>query len=157
MLCSFDCSIFTHTDTDLIKLDEEGNEVSRIPMLPSSNDEVRSITINEFNSEILFAVTVVSNGLLNHVAYTLNSKDVLSTLGCKNYSPALMNSNSIYYSQYVKTDDPCSPFLFFCDSDKCTVIPLVNVGYLATINNLQLPSTKTPAQTMKITYEIYDE
>lgn len=149
---------FTHIDTDVVKADENGNEISRIPILKVITDEVWSITVNEFNGEILFAINVQGSGSsATHIPYTLNSKDVLSTLGCNSFSPVVAHLNSPMYSQYVQTDDPCSPFLFFSDGYFCSIIPVVNVGYLATINNLQSPITKTSAQTMKITYEIYDE
>lgn len=147
----------SHADTDLVKLDERGNEVSRIPMLRTNAEDIKSVTINEFNGEILFG-TVPSSGSSFHYTYALNTKDTLGVISNLNY-PTTTQSNGNYaeYSQYIKTDDPCSPFAYYNDATRGIIIPLVNTGYLATINNLQAPITKTPAQTMKITYEIYDE
>lgn len=66
--------------------------------------------------------------------------------------------NGAVVDQIIRTEDKSSPYLYFSDGGYgCRIIPVLNSAYLATINNLQTPIVKTPAQTMKITYEIYDE
>ena len=149
---------FTHNDTDLIKLDEQGNEVGRIKALSDADDAVRSLTINDFNGEVLIGIKPVYYKYNTSLTvYSLNDSDTVYALSHYSTPPVLHNDSNASMCQYVKTDDPNSPFIFYSDAYVGNIIVLVNTGYLATINNLQSPITKTPAQTMKITYEIYDE
>lgn len=149
---------FPHTSTDLVKMDEEGREVKRIQALQNMDDIVKSVIVNDLTGEIMFTTRPAKDTFNLHIAHTLNTNDTVSTLNCMYYMPVRQTADdNNTFSHYVKTDDPGSPFLFYNIAQSGNIIPLVNMGYLATINNLQSPITKTSAQTMKITYEIYDE
>lgn len=148
---------FPHSSTELIKVDEQGQEVSRMNFLNTTSDVVFSYAINEFNKEITFGIGI-GNGGYSYVTYTLNAKDQLGVLSQGIYPCASHASRSSPpHAHYVKTDDPNSPFVYYSDPTYLSIIPMVNMGYLATINNLKTPILKTAAQTMKITYEIYEE
>lgn len=151
---------FTHNDGNIVKVDGEGMKVSTIPFMPSRADVVKSVTVSDINGEILFGLKLNSESAYDRYStYTMDAKDVVGTVAQNTY-PCAHNSSSVTsppYAQYLKTDDPHGLFVFFYDPYYSCIIPLVNTGYLATINNLQMPITKTAAQTMKITYEIYDE
>lgn len=152
---------FFHNDTYITKLDEQGQEVGKINFLSASNDAVYSVTINEYNEEITFGIYLGSGvSVTAYMTYTLSAEDEIGKLNYSTSYPCSSHwkvTSSPPHPQYVKTDEPNSTFVFFNDPYYSRIVPLVNTGYLATINNLQTPITKTSAQTMKITYEIYDE
>ena len=143
---------------DVIKLDENGQELARIPLLENQSDELRGVMINEYNNEITFTVKYWTNLESETVPAVLNSRDEIAMRGNKTKIAVTCNTSieTGAYPQFFKTDDQQGPFVYF--AEMCgSITPLINSAYLATINNLQLPITKTSAQTMKITYEIYDE
>ena len=121
--------------------------------------------IDEFSGNILLYTTNTDgtsfangNGCIPMV---LRPDGSISSM-CTGTYPAVNNTgwatSNMLYSQFIKTDDMNSPFLYFSDAGyAANIVPVVNSAYIATINNLQTPIVKTAAQTMKITYEIYDE
>lgn len=147
-----------HTHLDMVKLDEHGQELARIPMLESQFDEIHGVTINEYNNEITFSIKYQTGSDVNPYPAVLNSKDEIAVHANRKYYT--VSSGNIaetgLFPQFVKTDDQQGPFVYFADTAG-GITPLLNSAYLATINNLKMPITKTSAQTMKITYEIYDE
>ena len=146
-------------DMDIVKLDEEGREVGKIPLLDNLNDDIYGVMINEYNNEIILSVRLYGVGSNYCRTVVINDKDEISRRS-SDTRPAVMFNSIIsdlgVYPQYVKTDDSDGLFVYFADPSG-GVTPLLNTGYLATVNNLQMPITKNSAQTMKITYEIYDE
>ena len=147
-------------DTDMIKLDSQGQEVGRIALLTNYMDQVRTISINDYNGDVILGLKLNSTSVDSfYTSYVLDSSDEVHAVSYGNNGCVtnLSTSTSIPYSQYINMEDPNSPFIYFSNADNGDIIPLVNTGYLATINNLKAPIVKTPAQTMKITYEIYDE
>ena len=146
-----------HNDVNIIKVDAQGQQVGSFPFLRAATDQARGAVINEYNNEILFSVYTGDQTCYLPVA--VNGRDETAFRAINNSSFRNISHNSVTsgpYPQYVKTDDPDSLFVYFGQLGE-NITPLVNTGYLATINNLQTPITKTAAQTMKITYEIYDE
>ena len=148
------------TDMDIVKLDKEGNEVGRIPLLKETNDDIYGVMINEYNNEIILCLRPYTGGGISYYTATvINARDEISKRSGGARPDVVHDTATSYigaYPQYVKTDDSDSMFVYYADLNG-GVTPLLNSGYLATINNLQMPITKTSAQTMKITYEIYDE
>lgn len=146
-------------DKDIVKLDEEGNEVGRITLLDGPDDDIYGAMINEYNNEIILCLKPYGGGTNYYTTAVINGKDEVSRRSNGGRPSVMYNSfftNIGAYPQYVKTDDSDSLFVYFADVSG-SITPLLNTGYLATVNNLQMPITKTSAQTMKITYEIYDE
>ena len=147
------------SNAEIVKVNEQGEEVSRIAF-PNATTSigVRSVTVNDFNDEITFGIRDDASGDGAYYTHILNTRDTVGALSRQSYACLIhWASSSDPFAQYVATDDPKSPFVYFFDPSNSTLVPMVNTGYLATINNLKSPITKTSAQTMKITYEIYDE
>lgn len=147
-----------HNDVEMIKLDSQGKEISRIDFLGNYQDQLWSITVNDFNDEITILLHPYSSTSSLFIIYTLNDKDEIFPVSTSSHQcVSIGTDSSVPYDQFVKTDEPNSPFVFYSNTSSKSMVPLINTSYLATINNLQVPITKTAAQTMKITYEIYDE
>ena len=144
---------------EMIKMNSQGQEVSRKDVLQSYMDQIWSYTVNDLNDEITVLIHPTAYGSSTVIAHILNGNDEIYSLSAKGDSCVSGNTgvnDNTAYSQFIKTDEN-SPYVFYSDAYNSTITPLINTGYLATINNLQVPIVKTAAQTMKITYEIYDE
>ena len=143
---------------DVIKVDEHGQELKRIPLLDNEYDEITGVMINEYNNEITFGLKYRATPDASPIPVALNGKDEIAMRGTSEIYTVSCNTyfDAGVFPQFFKTDDQQGPFVYFAEM-KGSITPLINSAYLATINNLQMPITKTSAQTMKITYEIYDE
>lgn len=148
---------FEEAKDEMITLNEQGVEQSRVS-LPNIDYMYPPIIDDDTGNILLLLYYNRGNAV---VPWLLRPDGSMNPLANENYQTVrhntLTNGNNIA-SQFIKTDDRNSPFVFFCDAYySANIVPLVNTAYLATINNLQTPINKTSAQTMKITYEIYDE
>lgn len=148
---------FDQSKAELVTLDGQGAEQSRVTV-PEFSYLYTPIT-DENTGNIIMPIAFDRENY--STPCIIRPDGSFTVLGNSAYftvqHTAIPYSNNVA-SQFIKTDDMNSPFLYFSDAGYSTnVIPLVNTAYLATINNLQTPIVKTSAQTMKITYEIYDE
>ena len=142
------------------KIDAEGNLISTIvPDVQKSSVLATGVAINDFSGNIIYSF--VSNSYSNSVyIMIIDSEDHSYWMAGTSdiMTPCDGTIGSECKPQVIQLDNMKTPFLFISDGYYAfRAVPFINTGYLATINNLQTPIVKTPAQTMKITYEIYDE
>ena len=154
---------FTGNRNEMITVNEQGQQLAS-RTFPSTYYQMYPPVIDEFSGNIILSMRTDDSPSTCSYPAVITPGDKCFYQASFNFSNELpvrhtiANDSNMLFSQFIKTDDMNSPFLYFCDANYAVnIIPLVNTAYLATINNLQSPIIKTSAQTMKITYEIYDE
>lgn len=147
------------TNGEVKKVDSEGNLISTILPDVQKNSVVASgIAMNDFSGEIIYSFVSTSYvSELNVLIIDSEDHSHWTTTGSM-VTPYSGTHSSPYQAQVIQLDNMKTPFLLASDGYYAfKAYPFINSCYLATINNLQTPIVKTSAQTMKITYEIYDE
>ena len=80
----------------------------------------------------------------------------------KNDNIRFVNKSASYSDYHLSCPGFCEnkiivPYVYMDNSGRYSAEYSVISNYLATINNLKVPITKTSAQTMKITYTLTEE
>jgi hypothetical protein len=146
------------------------------------NDNVVTTTTStsQYNTTFNFGMTVNGKIMFSDTAYRLNYRRNAQYLGMKCVSPndfivkglgtpywgLAENDSTSNYEQYVSrafpTDNPlyfctCNPYNMSTGYTQCNFYVHAMPNFLLTVNNLQTPVTKTPSQTMRITYTLTKE
>lgn len=146
-------------NSNIKKIDAQGNLIASLSPNTTKNAIVGSgVIINSFSGEIMYSFINNNNATSLYVMVIDSEDNVRWVTTGSLVNPYSGTVNYDFQAQLIQFDNMKTPFLFASDGYYAfRIIPLINTGYLATINNLQTPIVKTPAHTMKITYEIYDE
>lgn len=112
---------------------------------------------NETPRQSDFAIDCISNGLFVGKNRNTNNTTIIYDAVADEFKPINLNAkagNSMIYSSF--TLNPEYDLMYFIGGNTPTTHKpsCLSPLYLATINNLQSPVTKTAAQTMKVTYTL---